>query len=142
MSVVRPEQQSRPSRLLMTLTLVDLPPMSQRLAARPQVRAPSCSLGSWCRYTRCIVATQRGADTVNSRALFDSAAGKSTATVNPFATNITRTSPATVVWLHDNYEAAEGVSLGRSTLYQVRDTLWLPSPPPLLPLLVSTSSCL
>eukprot|EP00041_Stephanoeca_diplocostata_P036354 m.1323324 g.1323324 ORF g.1323324 m.1323324 type:complete len:663 (+) comp24849_c0_seq2:191-2179(+) len=38
--------------------------------------------------------------------------------MNPFAQNITRTSPATVVWLHENYEAAEGVSLGRSTLYQ------------------------
>mmetsp|Transcript_30700 Transcript_30700/g.92032 ORF Transcript_30700/g.92032 Transcript_30700/m.92032 type:complete len:534 (+) Transcript_30700:124-1725(+) len=44
--------------------------------------------------------------------------GKSGPVVNPFATNMTRTSPATVVWLHENYEAAEGVSLGRSTLYQ------------------------
>lgn len=37
---------------------------------------------------------------------------------NPFSQNISRTSPATVVWLHQNYEAAEGVSLGRSTLYE------------------------
>lgn len=35
-----------------------------------------------------------------------------------FSQNVTRTSPATVSWLHDHFEAAEGVSLGRSTLYQ------------------------
>ena len=39
--------------------------------------------------------------------------------VNPYAHNLTRTSPTTVVWLHDNFEAAEGVSLGRKTLYSV-----------------------
>eukprot|EP00047_Mylnosiga_fluctuans_P023238 m.134361 g.134361 ORF g.134361 m.134361 type:complete len:559 (+) comp9517_c0_seq1:1736-3412(+) len=35
-----------------------------------------------------------------------------------FTQNVTRTAPATVVWLHEHFEAAEGVSLGRSTLYQ------------------------
>lgn len=43
--------------------------------------------------------------------------GGSATSSNPFAANLTRTSPATVVWLHENFEAADGVSLGRSTLY-------------------------
>ena len=42
--------------------------------------------------------------------------------VNPYAHNLTRTSPTTVVWLHDNFEAAEGVSLGRKTLYSHYET--------------------
>eukprot|EP00049_Salpingoeca_infusionum_P007161 m.116316 g.116316 ORF g.116316 m.116316 type:complete len:576 (+) comp13604_c0_seq1:243-1970(+) len=36
---------------------------------------------------------------------------------NPYAHNITRTSPATVIWLHENFEACEDRSLGREPLY-------------------------
>lgn len=37
----------------------------------------------------------------------------------PFSQTVTRTSPAIVVWLQEHFVAADGVSLGRSTLYQV-----------------------
>ena len=37
--------------------------------------------------------------------------------VNPYAHNLTRTSPETVEWLHVNFAAAEHISLARSTLY-------------------------
>ncbi|EGD79943.1 hypothetical protein PTSG_10225 [Salpingoeca rosetta] len=37
---------------------------------------------------------------------------------NPYTHNISRTAPATVVWLHENFEACEDVSLGREPLYK------------------------
>lgn len=40
------------------------------------------------------------------------------AAANAFSQNVTRTAPATVLWLHEHFESADGVSLGRSTLYQ------------------------
>lgn len=36
---------------------------------------------------------------------------------NPYVANMSRSSPATVAWLHENFEACEDISLGREPLY-------------------------
>lgn len=46
------------------------------------------------------------------------AATTAQASAAAFSQNVARTAPATLAWLHEHFEAADGISLGRSTLYQ------------------------
>lgn len=48
----------------------------------------------------------------------DASSAEKKPTGNRFSHNLTRLSPDTIVWLHSNLEVAEGVSLGRHTLYE------------------------
>lgn len=49
----------------------------------------------------------------------DAKAASADSAAATFVANLSRTSPATVAWLQANFEPADGVSLGRETLYKV-----------------------